>query len=450
MGLFLLIACNNLLTQGMFMDGLIYSSVADNLAHGQGSLWHLTYTASQHNDFIQHPPLMMWLLAVWFKVFGTSMIVAKAYALLMVALSALLMVAVWKRLGFDGRTGWLPLLMWFLIFDVALLSCNNFLESTMLVFVLASVWFMLKGGWWNACGGLMLALAFLTKGPTGIFPLALPFLLWAFGLDKKQGFWRMAGETLLVAATAVLAMILLCVAVPDAADYLRKYYDVQIVHSLELEDKSRTYIIGALFGRSVIVIGLAAVIVLLSRRKGCGWSIDERHWRLAAMHFALTLCGCLPMMVSSKQYPHYLLADFPFMALTAAVLIEPLAKHIQKQLEGTAALVISLVVLAAAVVLNGMHYGKPGRDKAMIEDMNVIMPMLEEGETVTIPDPLMFKYNLHGYYYFYRHVSLDPYNAHRYLLTDTDLGMREWDGQYREVALPTKEYKLYEQITETI
>ena len=68
----------------------------------------------------------------------------------------------------------------------------------------------------------------------------------------------------------------------------------------------------------------------------------------------------------------------------------------------------------------------------------------EEGETVTIPDPLVFKYNLHGYYYFYRHVSLDQHNAQRHLLTDTELGPREWEGQYREVPLPTTEYRLYE------
>lgn len=446
-GVFLLMACNNLLTQGMFMDGLIYSSVADNLAHGEGSLWHLTYTQTNDTAFYGHLPLAIWLMALWFKVAGTSMLAAKMYTLLMVVLSSLLMVAVWKRLV--PGNAWLPLLMWFLISDVVLLSCNNFLESTMLVFVLASVWFMLKGGWWNAAGGLMLALAFLSKGPTGLFPLVLPLLLWAFGL-RKESFWKMVGETLLVAVTAVGVIWLLCVAVPDAASYLRKYYDEQIVRSLAQEESSHTYVIGALFGRSAIVLGLAVVAVLLSLRKGSPWKMDGQHWRTAAMLFVLTLCGCLPMMLSPKQYPHYLLADFPFMALAAAVLIEPLAKHLQKQLEGSVALVVSLVVLVAALVLNGMHYGKPGRDKAMIEDMNIIMPLLENGETVTIPDPLVFKYNLHGYYYFYRHVSLDQHNAHRHLLTDTDLGMREWEGQYREVMLPTKEYKLYEQITETI
>ena len=58
-GLFGLFACNNLLTRGMFMDGLIYTSVASNMAEGVGSFWHPVYTATQFPDFYEHPPLMM-------------------------------------------------------------------------------------------------------------------------------------------------------------------------------------------------------------------------------------------------------------------------------------------------------------------------------------------------------------------------------------------------------
>ena len=445
-GLFGCFACNNLLTQGMFMDGLIYTSVADNLAHGRGSLWHLTYTLTNDTEFYGHPPLMMWLLAGWFSLFGTSMLAAKGYALLMLLLSGWLIVEVWRTLGFERSTGWLPLLMWVLVFDVVLLSCNNFLESTMLVFVLAAVCFSLKGGWWDAVVGLMLALAFLTKGPTGLFPLVLPFLLWAFGLHKES-FWKMLGETLLVAAVLTATIGLLCLVVPDSAEYLRIYLEKQVEDSLQGDEGSRTYIVGALLGRSVVVLIVAALAILVGLwRKQ--WCYSNMHWRTAAMLFALTLCGCLPMMISTKQHPHYLLCDFPFMAMAAAVLVEPAAKRYEHLVQGRAAAVTTAVLMVAAVVLNGLHFGKPGRDKAMIEDMHVIMPLLEEGETVTIPNPLVFKYNLHGYYYFYRHVSLDQHNAHRHLLTDTELGQREWNEQYREVPLPTQEYKLYELIKE--
>ena len=79
-GLFGLFACNNLLTRGMFMDGLIYTSVADNMANGIGSFWHPTYTATQFPDFYEHPTLMMWLLSLWFRLCGSSWVSRRASA----------------------------------------------------------------------------------------------------------------------------------------------------------------------------------------------------------------------------------------------------------------------------------------------------------------------------------------------------------------------------------
>ena len=217
-GLFGLFACNNLLTRGMFMDGLIYTSIASNMASGIGSFWHPTYTATVFPDFYEHPPLMMWLLSLWFRLFGTSMLVAKAYSVAVLLLTAALMVGVWKQLGFKLGLGWLPLLMLTLIPDVALAAHNNYLESTMTLFVLASVWLVLRGkkGGGHVLAGLMLAAAFLTKGPTGLFPLALPALLWLFG--ERKGFGQAAAGTLAMAAGLAAPMALLWFCVPDAQE----------------------------------------------------------------------------------------------------------------------------------------------------------------------------------------------------------------------------------------
>ena len=141
--LFFVMVSGELLTRGMFMDGLIYSSVAKNLSQGVGSFWHLTYTATHFVDFYEHPPLMIFLLGLWFKIFGTSMLAAKGYALLIAGLNAVMVVAVWCRLGFKRETGWLPLLLMLLIPIVPQSVCDNYLECTMSVFVLIAVWCLL-------------------------------------------------------------------------------------------------------------------------------------------------------------------------------------------------------------------------------------------------------------------------------------------------------------------
>lgn len=442
-GLFGLFACNNLLTRGMFMDGLIYTSVAANMAEGVGSFWHPVYTATQFPDFYEHPPLMMWLLSLWMRLFGTGMMAAKGYSVAVVLLTAALTVGVWKQLGFKTSIGWLPLLMLTLIPDVALAAHNNYLESTMTLFVLASVWLVLrgKGVGWHLLAGVMLAAAFLTKGPTGLFPLALPALLWLFG--TRKGFGQAAVGTLAMAAGLAAPMALLWFCVPDAQEFLRKYFENQVIGGSQVLVTSRTYIVKTLFSHTAVVLVVAMAAVLFGiLKKSAPWRPSRDSWRRFGLMFALALCGTLPMMVSTKQRAFYLLTVFPFVALAVAALLEPLVRHYEKQLQRPAMTLVTVVVLVAAVVLNAMHYGKPGRDKVLIADMDVIAPGLQEGETVAITPDLASDNSLHGYWYFYHHITLDANAQHRHLLTTTPL----IDSAYREMPLPTAEYKLYEAI----
>lgn len=440
-GLFGLFACNNLLTRGMFMDGLIYTSVASNMAEGVGSFWYPVYTATQFPDFYEHPPLMMWLLNLWFRLFGTGMMVAKGYSVAVVLLTAALTVGVWKQLGFKTGLGWLPLLMLTLIPDVALAAHNNYLESTMTLFVLAAVWLVLrgKGVGWHVLAGLMLAAAFLTKGPTGLFPLALPALLWLFG--ERKGFGQAAAGTLAMAAGLAAPMALLWFCVPDAQEFLRKYFENQVIGGSQVLVTSRTYIVKTLFSHTAVVLVVALAAVLFGiLRKSAPWRPTRDSWRRFGLLFALALCGTLPMMVSTKQRAFYLLTVFPFVALAVAALLEPLARHMEKQLQRPAMTVATVAVLVAAVIANALHWQKPGRDKEMLTDMDLIAPALQEGETVTITPDLASNNSLHGYWYFYHHVTLDANAQHSHLLTTED----NMDSTYRKLPLPTEQYRLYE------
>lgn len=444
-GLFGLFACNNLLTRGMFMDGLIYTSVASNMAEGVGSFWHPVYTATQFPDFYEHPPLMMWLLSLWFRLFGTSMMAAKGYSVAVVLLTAALTVAVWKQLGFKTSLGWLPLLMLTLIPDVALAAHNNYLESTMTLFVLASVWLVLrgKGAVWHLLAGVMLAAAFLTKGPTGLFPLALPALLWLFG--ERRGFGQMALGTLAMAAGMAAPMALLWFCVPDAQEFLHKYFENQVIGGSQTLVTSRTYIVKTLFSHTAVVLVVALAVVLFGiLKKSAPWRPTRDSWRRFGLVFALALCGTLPMMVSTKQRAFYLLTVFPFVALAVAALLEPLARHAEKQLQRPAMTVATVAVLMAAVITNALHYGKPGRDKAMLHDMDVMAAEVHDGELVALAPELASNNSLHGYWYFYHRVTLDANAQLRHLIAADDVA----DTTYVEVPLPTEEYHLYRLLEE--
>lgn len=444
-GLFGLFACNNLLTRGMFMDGLIYTSVAANMAEGVGAFWHPVYTATQFPQFYEHPPLMMWLLSLWMRLFGTGMMAAKGYSVAVVLLTAALTVGVWKQLGFKTSLGWLPLLALTLIPDVALAAHNNYLESTMTLFVLAAVWLVLrgKGVGWHLLAGVMLAAAFLTKGPTGLFPLALPALLWLFG--TRKGFGQAAVGTLAMSAGLAAPMALLWFSVPDAQEFLHKYFDNQIVGGMQTQVTERTYIVTTLLSHGATVLVPAAALALWGwLHKEAAWRPTRDSWRRFGLVFALALCGTLPMMVSTKQRAFYLLTVFPFVALAVAALFEPLARHAEKQLRRPAMTVATVAVLMAAVITNALHYGKPGRDKAMLHDMDVMAAEVHDGEQVSLAPELASNNSLHGYWYFYHRVTLDANAQHRHLIATYDVA----DTTYIEVPLPTEEYRLYRLLEE--
>ena len=451
LGLFLLMASGDMLTQGMFLDGLIYSGVAKSMSLGIGSFWHPSYTATCDTAFYAHPPLMMWMLSLWFRVFGASMLSAKMYAILVTVGCAALMTSVWRRMGGSRHTSWMPLLMWTLIPPVSHFSCNNMLEFTMSLFVLGSVWCMLgdRKPWvGHLAGGLLLACAFLTKGLTGLFPLALPVLIWLLGAKPGRTFVHTLGLTLCVVAGVVLPLAAIVLLSPDAKSFLQVYFEKQVISGMQVPVvTNRFYIVGRFFQHTLAVWVLMLVVLALgmaskSAALRVGKVVGDN--RMALVMLALAFCGVLPMMISTKQRDFYLLTAYPFLALAAAALTRPYVEQRCRWMGSRVTTIVTVVVLVAAVVANGVMCGKPGRDKAMLNDMHVITPQLEEGELVTIPVSLRTVWSLTGYYYMDRQVSLDPYHPHRHLLTKAGEGLCEWDGMYREVPLPTEEYKLYE------
>ena len=159
----------------------------------------------------------------------------------------------------------------------------------------------------------------------------------------------------------------------------------------------------------------------------------------------LVACAVLPMMVSTRQREFYLLAAMPLVAVLLALLIEdPVSRWLKPS---TPLLIVALIACVAAIELNVINYGKPGRDAQLQRDMKVIAPCLERGEMVTVPSPLYFDYKLQGYYYRECRVSLGDRERCRHLLTTDEYPA---DSTYREVPLPTEKYKLYEIKTDKI
>ena len=440
--IFLALVSGSLLTTGMFMDGLIYSNIAANMAEGVGSFWHPVYTATHHPDFYQHPPLALGMLALFYKVLGVHLWVTKLYMALTMLLCAWLTVRLWLRLGGKKETGWIALLLWTLIPTVTHFANQCMLENTMVLFVLGAILLLLRpdGKALNGLlaglllAGLLLAAAFMTKGFTGLFPLVLPLLLWLF--DRRKG---VLAQTLCMLAGLLLPLAVIALAVPEARVYFSNYMEMQVLAGWSQGEVHRWQIL--LYFLRSIAIALAMVVVVCLVNKGVGQKPTREQWAL----WVLVACAVLPMMVSTRQREFYLLTAMPLVAVLMALLIEePVARWVKPSVVW---LVIAVVALVVAIVLNVLNYGKPGRDAELQRDLKVIAPSLQKGETVTVPTPLYFDYKLQGYYYRECRVSLGDQERCRHLLTTEEYPA---DSCYREVPLPTEKYKLYEIKTEKI
>lgn len=432
--LFLALVSGSLTTTGMFMDGLIYSNVAANMAEGVGSFWHPVYTATHHPDFYQHPPLALGLLALFYKVLGTHIWVTKLYMVLTMLLCAWLIVKLWMRLGGKRENGWMPLLLWTLIPIVTHFAFQGMLENTMVLFDLGAILLLLRPDRkaWNALlAGLLLAAAFLTKGYTGLFPLVLPVLLWLF--DRKKGALM---QTVCMLGGVLLPLAVIALAVPESRGYFENYMQLQVLAGWSQGEVHRWQIIVDFLRNTAIVIGLVLLVVIVN--KGVGQKPSREQWAM----WALVACAVLPMMVSTRQREFYLLTAMPVVAVLAGMLIEePVARWIKpsKVLQ-----YIALALLLGAVALNVLRFGNEGRDAQLQRDMKVIAPQLERGEMVTVPTPLYFDYKLQGYYYRGCRVSLGDQERHRHLIAADDVA----DTTYIEVPLPTEEYRLYRLLEE--
>ncbi|HPB58126.1 MAG TPA: hypothetical protein PLL49_06435, partial [Bacteroidales bacterium] len=81
-GILLLIISPAMLSDGMFLDGLLYATISRNLANGIGDFWHPHLTKTLSPVFVGHPPLVFGLQSLFFKILGDNIYVERLYSFL--------------------------------------------------------------------------------------------------------------------------------------------------------------------------------------------------------------------------------------------------------------------------------------------------------------------------------------------------------------------------------
>ena len=417
-GLFLILVSNSLLTEGMFFDGVTYASISRNMAEGQGAFWNPHYTQTLYPEFRQHPPLALGLEALAFKAFGDHLWVEKAYSILVFLLSGLMIALIWRRTTNNIRWAWLPLLFWLSMPLVTWCATNNMLENTMSVFVLLSVYLMIVGYQcnhkiWLILSALALLLAFLSKGFTGLFPLVFPILYCAFD-QKRRWIQGPIDSLILLVSLAAFAgvMFLVC---PGSFTYLKEYVQLQVIGGglHEATVSSRFYIVLSLLQQLIIPCVITIILVICKVKDKTNRKVFEfppdKAWFY--IFLILGLLGVLPIMVSVKQRDFYMLAALPFFALACGHITLSMVTLWLPKMTSSVRRWMTLGacgIVLLGVVLNIAHFGKYGRDEALIEAVKQRIAEADGSNTIEISNEDYTQWATHAYFMRYGGISLSP------------------------------------------
>ena len=429
------------------MDGITYAAISKNMANGMGSFWNPYYTDCLFPSFHEHPALALYLESIFYRLFGDSMLVAKVYSCITYLISGFLIVLIWKEIMHDLKTGWLPLLLWIMIALVFWGATNNVLENTMAIFVLSSVLFYLYSVKKNRflmifLSGGMLFCAFLTKGFTGLYPLAFPFFYWLF--NRERTFWQMVLDTLVLTLSMLLFFAVIVGMNPTARESMTAYLNNQVVDSIKnvRNTDSRFYIVGRFFMELLVSIAITLVIIVVGLLKRIINVADlKKNIGKVAMLFFFGLTGVVPMMISLKQSGMYALTAFPFYAILLAILSYAVIEKVHLSLIAKRLTNIGCVLLMiTALAMNVFYAGQTTKDKDMFNDMDCFLTVLSEKEIVEVDTGIASDFTFIAYMSYFKNISLDKQSEHEYFIGKKST---KYNSNYEKIGCDTKIYDLY-------
>lgn len=397
--LFLLGAiCLQILVQlvhvSMFFDGGIYASVARNLAEGRGSMWAPYFSDWLFPVFAEHPPLMFWLQAIGFYVFGDTIAVEKTFSLLTFIVSALLLLQIWIRLNKDDllvqKAFPLALLMALIAGRVNWGFANGLLDNLLAVFSLAAVLlimiaydrataiFSVRRLVILCSASFFICLSLMTKGPVGLFPLAAPAIYWL--VFRNSSFLSMILDSF--AILIVVLIFLGCLYGYDSSrEAIQRYLAAQLFASLSGARGhygGGFYVFRKILGVNGYSLAILALASLASWRWKLGKSaaeVDRSRLKRAAFLILTGMSASLPIGLSPRVANFYFNTSLLFYSAGFAILVAPVfMSALSRVREGQAKVLkfFSLLFLTASVVIVLANFGRPGADARTIEQAAAI------------------------------------------------------------------------------
>lgn len=377
--LFLGQTLSNVFQRGLFMDGLIYASIAKNMAHNIGDFYNPVYLYREP-FFHSHPPMMFFLQSIFFRVFGDSFWVEKLYSffvgcLIIASLCLIFLTCLPKKYNYKRLMFIAPSVLF--LFPLSAWSIrSNIIEPTQTLFLVIAVLFFFKSIdrsaslYWSSIvlGSIFIFLALLTKGLTALFPLSF-FILHDLVYKRKITLTSIK-NTVLVFIFISFAIITIYLISESSRLYIDNYWQVQISESLKGSYRtvdSRFQIVIYLFQQAFIPLILMVSILMFKGKK----FIEMHEFKNEIILFLfIGFSASFPIMISLKQAEFYLFPSFPFFALSLSFFCLPALQNIDQYFSFRSLRILQFVLIAAIVIYSFSQQGNAERDQQLLVDLD--------------------------------------------------------------------------------
>lgn len=447
--------------EGLFFDGLTYSSIARNLAQGEGSFWHLVYMY----EFYEHPPLALALQAVFFQILGDSFYTEKIFCLFNYIITLLLLGKLWQKVYGSFELFWIVLLFWGFSPVVLWSYANNLLDNTMAIFDLLAVIFLYHAFQNSSVWDYLLAffayfciiLAIGSKGPVGMFPLAIPSIYYL--TYRKSTLKVVIIQIILI--LGVVSTLYFIYQLPDSQQFIQKYWQQQVQASIQ----GQRDVTASPWGRFVLIEellvqllpGLAITFFVVI----ANWFFNKKWIQLqnnSTFAFFL-LVGCsasLPMLISLKIRWFYLIPAIPYLTIAFAYLVAPVVRYWLNK--ANLNLWKTRLYFTYAIAIIGCSgyllskIGTTGRDHILTADLKKIQPFIPQKADVFICQAMHQDWTMIAYFQRYLRTKFtDELHNTTYALLNTDLCSEDelLKNNFLRITTHTVQYHLYKKQNNT-
>jgi|GEM_PF-2069158 len=324
-------------------DAAMYGAIAKAvLQTGDGT--HLTFNG---RPYFNKPPLFFWLTAAASRHLGSGSAAPQLVSGLLGVVNVLLLYALCRRMRFDPVTAFAVALAYATTPEVVHWTRGVHLESILTLWLLLG----LLAAWESVTRpaavlllGLAAAGGWMSKGPQGLFGVAVaPLLWWRHGVLRE----RVASRWSLAAAAVVAGLVVpwTWARIVDEPQYADTYFRSQIGGALVeggINQRGPLWYAGKFATTYWPWLPFAAAgTVLLAR----GVPRDTR--ALAWLGYGAVVLA-VTMAIAARR-PRYLVPLYPMLAVASGVAVGGLARPRPRLLPGLAAGVLAVAVVAAFV-----------------------------------------------------------------------------------------------------